>query len=170
MLRALNKAGFAVTKDPYRADVIIAHSGGCLLVPGNSPAYKIVLIGPVYWPGRSVLGNSIRKNINDFKRHRQDHLTRQWANKLRWNSYYFWNMPRNFAMLRTLKNSPSWCAQNVTVVRNREDNFCTPDLKSLPFTHKAQFVELPGQHDDIWLHPEPYINLLQLAYREGEAV
>src|SRR5262249_25082501 len=132
MLRALDKAGFAVVDDPYQAEIVIGHSGGCLLVPDDLPAHGIFQIGPPYWPGHWVLRSLIEKNVNDFKNHRQDRMTRQWADKFRWNLYYFWNMPRNFAMLRALEDSPSWRGRRVTVVRNREDSFCTPDLKSLP--------------------------------------
>jgi hypothetical protein len=161
MLHALDQAGFTIVDNPYEAAVVIAHSGGCLLVAEDMPAQKVILIGPCYWPGRSIPNSLIRKNINDFRIYRHEHTVRQWANKFSWNCFYFWNMPRNFAMLRALRDSPSWRARNVTVVRNHDDSFCTPDLKSLPFTHKARFVELPGQHDDLWVHPTPYINLLQ---------
>ncbi len=169
MLRALDKAGFKVVDNPYVAEIIIGHSGGCLLVPDDLPARHIFLVGPTYWPGRSMLRSLLEKNASDFKSHRRGRLARQWADKFRWNVYYFWNMPRNIAMLCALKNPPSWRARHVTVVRNHDDSFCTPDFNSLPFTHKARFIELPGQHDDIWLHPEPYIQLLQSICRAGAA-
>lgn len=160
MLYTFDKAGFTVIDDPYKAEFVIAHSGGCLLVPDDLPASKVILIGPVYWPGRSIFRSTVEKNVNDFIKHRQNHQTRRWAKKVRWNLYYFWNIPRNVAMLRALKNSRSWNARNITVVRNAEDRFCTPNLKSLPFTHGAYFVKLPGQHDDLWSYPERYTNLL----------
>lgn len=70
-------------------------------------------------------------------------------------------MPHNFAMLRERKRGAFWGIQHLTVVRNTEDSFCTPDLASLPFSHKPRFVEIPGQHDDCWLHPERYLPVIQ---------
>ena len=162
MLRALRQAGYHVTDDPYQADVVIAHSGGCFLVPSDLPAKQVIMIGLTYWPGKSILRALIQKNVNDFRFHRRDRNQRGWLQKFRWNLVYFWNMPRNLTMLRARQRGEFWQVQRLTLVRNREDSFCTPDLASLPFTHRPRFVELPGQHDDCWLHPQRYIPVIDL--------
>jgi hypothetical protein len=161
MLDALRKAGHSIVRDPYAADIVFAHSGGCFLVPSDLPARQVVMVGLVHWPGRSIIDALIRKNINDFEHHRRDRKAGRWLQKFSWNLVYFWNVPHNVAMLRTRGKGDFWHAKHLTLVRNKEDTFCTPDLASLPFTHQPRFVELPDQHDDIWLHPERYAAVIQ---------
>ena len=52
-------------------------------------------------------------------------------------------------------------ATATVVIRNRDDTFCTPDLQALPFKEKISFLELPGQHDDCWINPKPYADVVQ---------
>src|SRR5262249_370203 len=98
---------------------------------------------------------------NDAVHHRHERAAKAWVHKIFWNLVYFWNMPRNLRMLRELQRGDFWHAERLTLVRNSEDSFCTPDLSRLPFAHKPQLVELPGQHDDLWLHPDRYLPVIQ---------
>lgn len=63
MLRALARAGHTITDDPYQADVVIAHSGGCFIVPNDLPAKQIIMIGLTYWPGRSIVRSLLEKKL-----------------------------------------------------------------------------------------------------------
>ena len=48
------------------------------------------------------------------------------------------------------------------VVRNSNDPWITPKLNKLArLNPHMRIVQLPGDHDDIWLNPKPYIDLLQ---------
>ena len=161
LLYALRDAGHEIVRDPYRADVVIAHSGGCFLVPPDVPARQVIMIGLTYWPGKSILRALVQKNANDFRAHRGDRNLPAWAHKFAWNMVYFWNMPHNFRMLRSRARGDFWRAPHLTVVRNQEDTFCTPDLANLPFAHPPRLVELPDQHDDCWLHPDRYVSVIQ---------
>ncbi|HSX35421.1 MAG TPA: hypothetical protein VLH84_00635 [Patescibacteria group bacterium] len=161
MLTTLKNNGFEITGDPHNADVILAHSGGCYMVPHNVAAKRIIMVGLTYWPGKSITRTFAKKIWDDLTHHRSERAARFWAHKTRWNLTYFWNMPRNFAMLNALRAGDFWQLTRVTVVRNHQDHFCTPDLTCLPFAHKPRLVELPGQHDDLWLHPERYLSVIQ---------
>jgi hypothetical protein len=161
MLKALDYAGYRITHDPYEADIVIAHSGGCFLVPHDLPARQVIMIGLTHWPGKSIVRALIEKNWDDFRFHASSRNIRAWLHKFSWNLVYFWNMPRNLQMLRDRKRGDFWQAKRVTLVRNKEDTFCTPDIKSLPFAHPPKFIELPDQHDDIWLHPERYTAIIK---------
>lgn len=160
-LGVFEAAGYRIVHDPKQADTIIAHSGGWYLLPKGLADQHIIIVGPTYWSGKSIVRALIQKNRNDFRLHRGDRNLRTWLRKFSWNVIYFWNMPNNLRMLHGRKGGTFWHAKNVTLVRNREDSFCTPDLASLPFVHPPRFIELPGQHDDIWLHPRRYVYILE---------
>lgn len=70
-------------------------------------------------------------------------------------------MSYNFRMLRGRKAGNFWKIRRLTLVRNEEDSFCTPDIANIPFTHRPRFVPIPDQHDDCWLHPERYLDVIQ---------
>ncbi|HSX33430.1 MAG TPA: hypothetical protein VLF91_03785 [Candidatus Saccharimonadales bacterium] len=162
MLAVLREAGHTITDDPYAADVVIAHSGGCLLVPQDLPKQtRVIMIGLTHWPGKSILWSLIQKNWNDLLHHRHERAGNVWLQKFSWNMIYFWNMRHNLRMLRELQRGDFWHTPHLTLVRNAEDSFCTPYLASLPFSHQPQYVGLPGQHDDLWLHPERYLTVIQ---------
>ncbi len=161
MLRTLSQAGFEVTSNYQAADIVIAHSGGCFLVPRQSKAKQNIMIGLTYWPGRSIVRSLFEKIWNDLRHHHNNRKTRAWLQKSFWNLVYFWNMPHTLRMLRGRARGEFWNVQSLTVVRNAEDSFCTPDLKHIPFTHPPHFVALPDQHDDCWLNPDRYISVIQ---------
>lgn len=160
-LRALTSAGYQITHDPYKADIVIAHSGGCFLIPSDLPAKQVIMIGLTYWPGRSIVRALFEKNWNDFHAHRRDRNAVAWLHKFKWNLLYFWDMPYNLRMLRARSRGDFWQARKLTLIRNEEDTFCTPDVQNAPFTHKPRFVSVPDQHDDCWLHPERYLSVIQ---------
>jgi len=46
---ALSNQGFGISDNSSEADIIIAHSGGCLLIPTDAKARLILLVGLPYW-------------------------------------------------------------------------------------------------------------------------
>ena len=66
LLNAFEKLGYIAEADAAQADIIIAHSAGCFYLPKVRPQQQVVLIGPPYWPGRSVLSSFIRKGHHDI--------------------------------------------------------------------------------------------------------
>lgn len=46
--RELERAGYTITHDPAEAEIVIAHSGGCMLVPLEKPTQTTLFINPTY--------------------------------------------------------------------------------------------------------------------------
>lgn len=93
-----------------------------------------------------------------------------------WSIWYLltdWNHSRR--LLRAAKqfgfpNTISLPAGRVIIVRNEHDPWLTDDLGPLQQAHPSiQLVSLPGDHDDCWFNPEPYVNLLQSERNEHHA-
>lgn len=158
----LLQAGYDVIQNPAEADIIIGHSGGCFLLPEKIRAKHIMLIGPVYWPGRGVLSSLLRKLTSDLRNHHAKGAFGFWARKSFWNLVYFWNLPGTLRMLAGRRRGYQWQHGAITtVIRPELDSFCTPDLACLPFTGKPKFIHAAGQHDDCWREPEAYIAQLK---------
>lgn len=158
---ALIEAGF-IEAPLAQATVLIAHSVGSYLVPISETNRVIVLIGPPYWPGRSVVRRLLRKVWCDFRLHRATPLT--WVRKMTWATVYIATKPAMSVKAWRAVHRPSPFSAvppRAVVVRNQEDVFITPQLASF-ITN--QVVVLPGQHDDCWHTSEPYVKLIQAEY------
>lgn len=159
---ALRATGYQVIDDAARADIIVTHSGGCLLLPTKTCARQIVHIAPYHWPGLPWSASMGRKLLSDLRTHHQEGELRFWTRKTFWNFVYACNMFKNFKMLHKIRDKQRWyCRANTIVIRPRYDTFCTPDSADLPFKPGAAFLSFPGHHDDCWRDPGPYITLLQ---------
>ena len=100
----------------------------------------------------------------DVRHFRQERTLREWFRKTAANALYIGNLPRNILMLYAWKiRGAIWKlpAANTIAIRNHDDTFCTPELSILPFAEKIRTVELPGQHDDLWINPGPYVDIVQ---------
>ncbi len=163
MQRAIVNAGYTLSSDPSSADAIIAHSGGCYLIPKDLRAEKIILIGIPYWPGKSIARGTVQKTRHDAKHSFRARYRRWWTYKTAWNSLYIFQLHRAFNMLRGRAAGNIWRlpAQKTIVIRNEEDTFCMPDLQQLPFMKQPVLLTWSGGHDDCWIHPQKYVELLQ---------
>ncbi len=167
----LAKHGFRLTRHPEKADVVLAHSAGCYMVPQITKAKLIVLIGLPYWPGKPLHKSLIEKLKLEAKKHknRGDYLW--FANKIAHNLWYILTRPhamyrfiKNYRQLKLPKASQK---QQVILIRNSDDRFCTPEVAQiLPQAKGYKFLELPGLHDDCWIEPEPYIKIIRNALNE----
>jgi hypothetical protein len=159
LYNALKVAGF--TEAPSAdATILIAHSVGSYLVKPSNNNKITLLIGPPYWPGKPTIFRLIQKVWHD-----RDGLSLSfWIEKIIWNTIYILTKPTmNIKAWRSLRlaNPLSHVGQDAIVIRNENDFFCSPDLKKLI---KRKVISLPGQHDDCWINPGPYIKLLQSEY------
>ncbi|HUB93249.1 MAG TPA: hypothetical protein VMB52_01990 [Verrucomicrobiae bacterium] len=163
----LRQAGYRVVKDPAEADIVLAHSAGCLWLPMVASQDQIlVLVNPPYWPGRTV-----RERIRDRSRSNAQFYTYDipllaWITRQCRGVYYAVRNP-----LRTryiLQNIASYDLREtvrgkrrIIVVRNRHDDWLTPDLAELPqLNPNLMLVHIPGEHDDFNYHPQRYVRLL----------
>ena len=164
LVKELEGQGLEVIKQVEKADVIIAHSLGALMVPEKTTAGLILLIGVPYWPGRSVL-KSMEMNL----RHEASmkHSLIWWLRRSAWATFYVLKKMRtNYKTLKgrtkgDLRLPTLTSNRQVVMVRNQLDPFTHPKIqKLLPTTKKYKLVELPGGHEDWWINPQPYIDLL----------
>lgn len=160
--KALVRAGYRITRDAAQADILITHSGGCLLLPTRIRATLILQIGPYYWPGKSWLSSASHKTRKDLRAHHRAKDLGFWLRKSLWNLVYFGNLRANLRMYRGLRNGAQWRhGARTLVVRPRYDSFCTPDPAAMPFRQAPAFLSLGKHHDDCWRYPAPFIDLLQ---------
>lgn len=155
----LRELGWAGASTPEKADVVIGHSGGCLLTSSSNS----VLINPTGWPGRPFSAKFLDKLVKDAKARKQEGNISEFNLKLLYNLWYLVKqLPYNLKML-----GPYWLANkssfvsgvNCTIIRNENDSWCTPALASrYPNGH---IYTLPGEHDDCWSNPGPYLEIIQ---------
>jgi hypothetical protein len=154
---ALEASGFVLTHDPLTADIIFAHSGGCYVVPVRHRAQLILLVGLSGTPGIA----NLRKAWLDFRTQHRAGTLKQFATKTFWNALYFWNMPQNWRMWRGWRRGAQRALTHVVAIRNRDDRTAPAELAHFHFDHPPALISFPGQHDDCWEHPEPYIHIIQ---------
>jgi hypothetical protein len=147
--------------------VVIAHSGGCYHVAlGLRQEQLLVLIAPPYWPGRSLLLRSQSMTLQMLRAIRPGNEPIKQANKTLHNIFFlFWHAGKNLAILHRARKydlEQELRHPKTILVRNQNDPWLTPNFRDLQrFNKQLKLIELPGDHDDIWLHPEPYINLIE---------
>lgn len=168
--RELRAAGYINTRFKSHADVFIAHSGGCLLVPKNAKAKLILLVDPPYWPGKHVTKSLAQKVKRDYQHHREIKKVRRLSAKTGHNGRYFiTTLPRTIRMYkahRMLNFPETKHGQQIYLIRNKHDSFCSPEIKDLlPQAKAYHYQELPGEHDDIWHYPKKYIELINSVIR-----
>jgi len=157
-------AGLQVVRNPASADLIFAHSGGCLLVPVENRAQKIIMVGIPYNSGRPWLISTAVKVVREGRLYYQEHRMKEWASKWVQHIRYAGNIRAGLRMATRLGIDKPWNSnQPQTIVRNRHDVYCTPEIYKAHFRGPRTFISLPGEHDDCWDNPEPYIKLLQLS-------
>lgn len=160
----LYKKGLQTTNKVSEADIVLAHSSGCYLVPRDTARKTIFLIGLPYWPSRSLFQSGVRKLSAEIKFHRQNQSIGWWLNKILHNCWYILSRPSAtyYVLTKHLeKNLPGGSLNDVILVRPKDDTFCHPEvLKLLRKTKSYKFLEIPGAHDDCWINSKPYIDLL----------
>jgi len=162
---AIERAGYQVTKEAGTADVIVAHSAGCFFLPDTHKGQLVFLVGPPYWPGRPVLVSLVQKLWRDFVYRKREGRLGYWAKKHLWSLLYILtDIPHTIKLTFFVRHHDFRSRLQHTdfiLVRNRDDSFCTPDIESIPFGNKKiGYHELPGEHDDLWANPGPYVKLI----------
>lgn len=163
--RLLREQGHTIVKDASTADIIIAHSGGCYNMPTPRKEQRVMLINPPYWPGKSLKergGNMIKHLASSVRPGNQPFYQ---LHKTSRNAVYLIRHQRtNKEMLlraQTYNLAEQISHPHIILVRNYDDPWLTPDLAHLKAINPKLIIRsLSGGHDDCWLHPEPYINLL----------
>lgn len=160
----LTKRGFKVVNDPAVADVVFAHSLGCYLLPPDSKARRVLLVGVPLVPTERLPVALVRKLAKEARHHRAHDELGWWYKKL---AYGFWcavTKPHHIYYLFSKRNStylPNADDRRVLVVRPTDDPFMPAETNHLLEKRGYRRVELEGMHDDCWLDPEMYADLLE---------
>lgn len=164
--KVLRQRGFTIAATIPEADIIIAHSGGAFEVPELRDNQLLVLIGPPYWPGRAKVERGIAKIAQDFRATITGPGRFFNARKLIANSYYTLFEHKRTAQI--VKDADTFDLEveikhsNTLLIRNNGDHWLTPDLTKLQkLNPHLKIHRLDGDHDDCWLRPARYIDLLQ---------
>ncbi|MDQ3064824.1 MAG: hypothetical protein M3Q36_00960 [bacterium] len=161
--KLLRKNGYRMTNKTNNADIIIAHSGGNFLLPYDTKAQVILLIGLPYWPGKHPIKSLREKLIMDFASSPISHFMYKTIFigiytfiKPRYH-YKIWKNRNRFAETDATKS-------RMVVVRNQHDSFTHPYKIADITKDKWTRVSLPGGHDDLWENPKKYIDLITTQF------
>lgn len=162
--KELEKQGLIRARKAKRADIIVAHSAGCYMVPHKVQAKTIFLIGAPYWPGRPI-GRRIFDNvITDAPVQMRSWGLLGFIRNRLWNTVYIIARPfRTITAWRSLRRMLVGLHNDskIIIVRSSLDCFCTPDIRSLARSYEnVSFKEVKGLHEDCWHDPGPYIDLI----------
>jgi hypothetical protein len=160
----LAASGYTVT-DVQHADAVIAHSTACYDLTAKSPATVYLLIGPPYWPGKSIFSRMFAKKRADNRTVRQKQGRSYWLNKTLHETLYIFAKPAYTSTALKKNGSLGFLSElkqkSVYLVRNQNDYFCSADIQAaLAAYPNVTYVALPGEHDDYYTNPQPYIDLL----------
>lgn len=168
LVSVCEKAGFEIVDNPAEADLIFAHSGGCLLIPPDNRAKAIVMVGLPFWPGRPWIVSTLVKIWREGRSYHHNHRLKQWLIKWTHHFRYAAGLKSGWRMAVNRAFDKPWNAdRHEIILRNHYDAYCTPNVHRLPFNGPRTFISLPGGHDDCWDNPKPYLRLLQLL-AQGE--
>lgn len=155
--QALIIAGYQITDSVWEADVIIAHSAGCYLLPADVKAKLILMIGLPNWPSKPL----IKCTFDKVSMERKD---RQWLMKTFWHIIYALSEPTRFyQVFRTNKRKflPNYSSKQIILIHNHQDTYMyEASSRELSEQRGWQFRNFSGQHDDLWQNPSPYIHLI----------
>lgn len=161
---ALKSAGYEIS-DYLHADVIVAHSVACYDLKVKSPATYYILIDPPYWPGKNIVLRFLDKQVQDIKTMSTRYGKKYVAKKILWGLVYLIVRPQYTALAIKKADTLDFLDQlkekNVLVIRNKQDPISSADLKiAIAAYPDFYYWELPGEHDDYYTNPKPYIDLL----------
>ena len=157
--RQLRRVGLRRAGRLDRADIIIAHSGGCWLIPPSAKPKLVIYIGmPLAQaaPHRTLVATSKLAFQKGGIKHRLKNMAK--------SMYYNLSQPgRNRDIIRRAKTAQPIVFPGVqsVFVANRYDPW--PKSEALQ-TYLAEqpwaFVGLSGPHDDIWHHSGRYAAII----------
>jgi hypothetical protein len=168
--KCLHEAGFRYTRDATQADVIIAHSGGILLVPPIARAQKILLIGPPAAFPKRVAHAAAHKVWQDYRGAHKSRTLAPWFLKSSYNfGYMLLQSWRPWQLYRKLQKSgrtlPVLAAKDIAVICYRDDEWSGYiGQRKLHERYHYTFISHPRLHDDLWMYPKEYVSVLQYLY------
>lgn len=163
--RAMRKAGGVSVEDPSQADIIICHSAGAYDCPTLENKPHILLIGPPYWPSKTLLTRLFHNVSDDFMTSIKQKQLAYWGYKTCWNIIYAVLHPVRNVRAAQHSQTNSFYGRfddtRITILRNDNDAWLMPDVRQqLKHLTNISWQTLPGEHDNCWYEPVPYVDLI----------
>lgn len=161
--RLLEAAGFELVHDLASADIILAHSAGCWMLPDSAHPKLIVYVGmplPItnaqkVWLKANLLGTKEameRGNIYYLAKHVVLDIF-----------YMIRHLSRSWQIVRgSTKRLPKEFPHALSVfVANRHDPWpFSSRLDDYLHSKHWAFISQPGSHSHVWTHPDYYVELI----------
>jgi hypothetical protein len=161
--RSLEAANFK-PETKTQADIILAHSAGCWLIPDRAKPRLIVYVG-------MPLANT-NPRLTWYKAMTAGLSKNTWQYILKSNlknAFYFVKQPlRNLKIVHMSATALPIIPNNTRVVfiANQHDPWPQDDrLKEYLATKDWIFLSLPGTHDDLWSHSQRYVEIIEYYAR-----
>lgn len=152
----LGQAGYAETTDLAKADIIIAHSSGCWLLPVNISPKLMCFFAPALNP--AISSSWYQANWlpvwTTIKQGAWANVTRATA---RYALYGTTQFRRNLRIIRGIKQAklPACAHSQVVFIANHDDPWPqAPILRTYLRDRPWAFISLSGAHEAIWQHPD----------------
>jgi hypothetical protein len=162
--RALRAAGYQTVKHSSDADIIIAQSAGCFWLPDPKTNQPLLLINPPYWPDVSVKARVQARSKSNLAFRAFGYPFSHWLWRNILGVLYALRLAHNRRAVQdaqTFDLETAIKGHRAIIVRNESDDWLTPDVDNLKADNPGlQVMHLPGDHDDCWYNPEPYVTLL----------
>jgi hypothetical protein len=167
--KQLKALGLVPTDAIEQADIIVAHSAGCWLIPENARPKLVIYVGmPLAqaYPHKTFIA-ARRENIQAFFKNL--HVLRGIYMAL-CGLYYGLTQPlRNRDIIRGVKQAQpatEFSGAQAVFIANRNDPWPRSDkLQAYMDDRDWAFIGLPGAHDDIWEHSDRYAAIINYYAR-----
>lgn len=158
--RELSNAGFRFTHDLQAADIVIAHSAGCYLLPPDMNARLIVHSGYTYWSGRKLLDSLLQNLRLEY----QQHGFIKWFVRCTINDLYMLNLSHTIRTVRGWPNRVQFL-KNLQTTRHvficsRHDPYCQPRQLMQHTRQEHTYISTAGNHNALWDDPANYTIVL----------
>ncbi len=163
--RRMQQAGYKPSKALSEADVVIAHSAGAWEVNDLKPRLLVLVGLPLANPGWLT---SLRANRAKARTYRADrHFVRGITKTSLGGLYYALRQPsRNLQIIRRAKRlqaTARFPKTSILFIINHHDPWTQQPVELSKYLNNKDwvFVSLPGSHDDIWEHPDRYVEVIK---------
>ncbi len=156
--KILKDSGYQISNHSKEADIIVAHSAGCYMLPADLKAKVILLIGLPNWPNKPLIrctNEKVRQEIKDS----------YWFKKTFWHLIYAVSQPiRPLIVYKNYKRKylPEFKNSQVILIHNRFDTFMQKEASNqLAQKRNWPLKQLDGQHDDLWQNTQSYLAIIK---------
>ena len=164
---ALLAADFAIAATAHDADVIIAHSGGMYTLPDDTSGKTIFLIAPSCGrTDKTWLQTQSQKVWQDMNYFLKAKMFAKWMQKSLWNAVYLIGQASGLPHLWNTHQQhqaglPTIAAPTVVVTFKNDPWSGYISAKEKDKHPDYTFLTIEATHDDLWLHPDRYVELVQ---------